>query len=423
MLPRGRKELLVAACGAGSFGAILASYFAFRPVRDALILDGNPDQIPWLWTATFVVACIVSPVWSALLARGGRRRYVPGAIHAFALCLLAFAVLVSFEVAPVGVGRLFYVTTSVFNMFVVSVLWSLLADLLGPDTAKRLYGPIAAGGTIGAVVGPLLTKLLVGAIGVSGILIMSALLLEVAAASLYLLRRFGETLPSDAGELPPLDDTPPEPMLPGAVRGLVQVARSPYLLAIVGYVLCTATAATFMYLEQADVAKALLATREARTEFFATIDLWTNIATLAVQTFVAGPLLTWLGPGLVLCVLPLMQGAGISLLVSSPSLATLMYTQIATRAATHGLTRPARELLFTVIDRDAKYRAKNTIDTSVYRFGDFGSAWLHRGLLALGAGSTTLIAATLPLVAIWIALAAALGIGFRRRRPHTKEPA
>lgn len=407
--------------GACSFGAILASYLAFRPVRDALVLDGDPDEIPWLFTATFVAACIASPLWSAVLARGGRRRYVSGALHTFALCLLAFAVLVSFEVAPVGVGRAFYVWSSIFNLFVVSVFWSLLADLLGPDTAKRLYGPIAAGGTLGALLGPLLTRQLVGTVGVHGVLIMSAGLLEIGAASLYVLRRLGEALPSDAGRLPPVDDTPPEPMLPAAMHGLAQLARSPYLLAIVGYVLCTATAATFMYIEQAEITKALIATRTERTEFFATLDLWTNAATFVVQTFLAGALLSGLGPGVVLLVLPLLQGVAISVLASAPSLSTLMAAQIATRAATHGLTRPARELLFTVVDRDAKYRAKNVIDTVVYRFGDFGSAWLRRGLVAFGAGSTALIAATLPLVAIWIALAAALGIGFRRRRSPTKE--
>jgi len=418
VLLRSRRELLVAVWGAITFGAVLASYFAFRPVRDALVLDGNPDQIPWLFTATFVAVSVVSPAWSALLARGGRRRYVPLAFHAFAACSLGFAALVSAEVAPVAVGRVFYVWSSVFNLFIVSVFWSLLADLLGPDTAKRLYGPIAAGGTIGAVLGPLLTRELVGAAGVPGVLLLSAALLELGAASLYALRRAGESLEG----APARDEAPPEPALPAALRGLVRL-RSPYLLAIVGYVLCMATAATFMYLEQASITKVLLPTREARTALFATIDLWTNGCTFVVQMLLAAPLLTRLGPGLVLVALPLAQGIGVTALAAAPSLATLMYVQIATRTATHGLTRPARELLFTVVDRDDKYRAKNAIDTVAYRFGDFGSSWLHLGLVSLGAGSAALVAATLPLVAVWIALAAALGIGFRRRQSlATQEP-
>jgi ATP:ADP antiporter, AAA family len=418
VLVRSRRELLVAAWGATTFGAVLASYFTFRPVRDALVLDGNPDQIPWLFTATFVAVSVVSPAWSALLARGGRRRYVPLAFHAFAANSFAFAALVYSEVAPVAVGRVFYVWSSVFNLFVISVFWSLLADLLGPDRARRLYGPIAAGGTIGAIAGPLLARELVGVIGVPGVLLLSAALLELGAAALHALRRAGESLE----EAPPHDDAPPEPALPAAIRGLVRL-RSPYLLAIGGYVLCTAIAATFMYLQQASISKALLPTREARTELFATIDLWINIATFVAQTLLTAPLLKRLGPGIVLVALPLGQGIAITALASAPSIAALMYAQIATRTATHGLTRPARELLFTVVDRDDKYRAKNAIDTVVYRLGDLCGSWLFLGLASLGAGSIALIAATGPLVAVWIALAVALGIGFRRRLSHAaKEP-
>lgn len=407
--------MLVAVWGAITFGALLASYTTFRPIRDALILDGNPDQIPLLFTATFVAVSIVSPLWSHLLApRHGvsaadhRRRYVPLSFHAFALCGFGFAGAVYSELAPLWVGRVFYVWSAVFNLFVISVFWSLLADLVGPTLARTLYGPIAAGGTVGAIAGPALTRLLVDDIGVAGILVTSALLLELAVVGVALVRRAGERIDDEAVPEEPIRDRRP------ALRGLAQIARSPYLLAMAGYVLCTAIAATFMYMEQAKLAKAALPDRETRAELFATIDLWVSIGTFALQTVLAGPLIRWLGPAIVLAILPLSQGVGITMIFAAPSLATLIAVQVATRAATHGLTRPARELLFTVIDRDAKYRAKNAIDTMVYRFGDFGSAWLHKGLIALG-GATAVVATTLPIVAGWLVLATALGIGFRRR--------
>src|SRR5262249_43814677 len=150
--------------------------------------------------------------------------------------------------------------------------------------------------------------------------------------------------------------------------------RSPYLSAIVGYVLCTACAATFMYLAQAHITHADLFDRNARTEFFADIDLWVAIVTLVLQSLVAGPLLGWVGPGRVLMVLPIAQAIGITWLVAAPSLGALAIAQVASRSATHGLTRPARELLFTVVSKDDKYRAKNAIDTIAYRLGDFGSS-------------------------------------------------
>lgn len=400
------SEIAIAAWGGLTFAALLASFTAFRPVRDALVLDGNADDIPWLFTATFIAALVISPLWSRLLSRRAKRRVVPIAFHVFALCLAGFATLVMLGIEPVIVGRVFYVWSSVFNIFVVSVFWSLLADLLGPETARRLYGPIAAGGTIGGLVGPLLTRLLVSTIDVSGVLVVSALLLEVAVLGVWRVKLAGEAL-----EHAPID----EPAHADLWTGMRRVARSPYLLAIVGFVLCTATAATFLHLEQAAIVKAAFTERVARTEFFASLDLWIAAATLLMQTVVAGPLLAWLGPGLVLCVLPLTQGIGISILAASPTITVLAVVQVIVRATTHGLTRPARELLFTVVEREDKYHAKNLIDIVGYRFGDFASSWLHKGIVAIGAGSAALAVAAVPLAAVWIGLALFLGTGFRKR--------
>jgi AAA family ATP:ADP antiporter len=410
-----RPQFEIAAWGAVGFAAILASYSAFRPVRDALILDGNPDQIPWLFLATFVAVSIVSPVWSALLARYPRRAFVPRAFHAFAACALGFCVAVRAGIAPVAVGRVFYVWSAVFNLFVVSVFWSLLADLLGPGAARKLYGPIAAGGTIGTVVGPLLTTLLVGTIGVGGVLAMSAGLLELAVFGIHRIRRAADRMPSSVREptAEPGDADPPAGG--GAFTGIAHVVKSPYLAAIVGYVLCTATAATILYLEQAGIVRAQIHDRAARTSYFASIDLWMSGLAFVLQTVVARPALGRFGPGIVLAVLPLAQLAGISVISVAPSLTALAIVQVVGRASTHGLTRPARELLFTVVSRDDKYRAKHAIDTIAYRLGDVISGWLYSGLEALGIGGAALIGAAVPLVAIWLGFSAILGVGFRRR--------
>jgi ATP:ADP antiporter, AAA family len=403
---------LVIASGA-TFAALLASYGTMRPVRDALALEGNPDQIPWLFLATFIAVSVVSPVWSALLGRRSRRTFVALAFHAFAACAIGFFVVVHSGIAPITVGRVFYIWSSVFNLFVVSVFWSLLADLLGPTVARRLYGPIAAGGTLGAMLGAYLTKQLVGTIGVAAMLIVAAALLELAVIGVGVVRRTAVALPSETGVA---DETPAAPVLGGALTGIAHVARSPYLAALAGYVLCTACAATFMYLAQARIVHAELAGKVARTEFFASIDLWTNVAALALQTVLAAPLIGWFGPGIVLAVLPLAQAIGISALTMAPSLTALALAQVVTRSATHGLTRPARELLFTVISRDEKYRAKHAIDTVAYRMGDVASSFLYKAVVALG----VLIGATLALATMWLTFAVLLGAGFRRRR--TKGP-
>lgn len=323
-----RDRLPVALWGGIAFGALLASYSMFRPIRDALILDGNPDQIPWLFTATFIAVAIVSPLWSALLAPNPgedpatrRRRYVPLSFHAFALCAFGFAAAVYAHVEPLWIGRIFYVWSAVFNLFVISVFWSLLADLVGPRLARDLYGPIAAGGTVGSFVGPALTKWLVDTIGAHGILTVSAVLLELAVLGTYFVRRHGERLPREAETAA---DELPAVKTQRALRGLAQIARSPYLRALVGYVLCTAVAATFMYIEQARIGKLALPDRSARAELFATIDLWVAVGTFFLQTFLAGPLIRWLGVGVVLMLLPLSQGIGITLLYAAPSVTTLI---------------------------------------------------------------------------------------------------
>ncbi len=400
---RERSEIAIVAWGAATFGALLAAYSAFRPVRDALILDGDPDQIPWLFTGTLVVVGVVSPAWGAAVARQPRR-VVPISFHVFAVCLAGFVALTRAQIAPVAIGRVFYVWSAVFNLFVVSVFWSLLADLLGPAVARRVYGPIAAGGTIGTVAGPALAKLLVGPIGVAGVLAMSALLLELAAFGASRVRRAAAAIERGADD-PPVEGS--------AWSGLAHVARSRYLGAIVGYVLCTAVAATFIYLAQIRITKVELTGAAARTDFLATVDIWVAIVAFVIQTVIASPLIGRFGPGVVMSVLPLLQAAGIVLLVTAPSLPTLAIVLVVGKASTHGLTRPARELLFTVIPRADKYRAKNVIDTFVYRLGDFAGSWLRTGLAAIGGAA--LAAATLPLLVVWLGLATIVGVGFRRR--------
>jgi AAA family ATP:ADP antiporter len=425
-------SLGVAVWGAATFAALLASYSAFRPVRDALILDGDPDQIPWLFLGTFVAISIASPIWSALLAKRSPRRSVPVAFHVFAVCAAGFFLVVRAEVAPIAVGRVFYIWSAVFNLFVVSVFWSLLADLLGPGIARKLYGPIAAGGTVGTVIGPLLTKLLVGTIGVAGVLLMSAVLLELAVIGVHQVRRTAVLLEAAAAEAAAAEaaaeatagtgrpgvatsGTPSDALGGGgAFTGIAHVVRSSYLSTIVGYVLCTSCAATFLYLKQANITHDAIHDRVARTEYLSSIELGMSAVAFVLQTVIARPAIGRFGPGVVLAVLPLVQLAGISVLTVAPSLASLAVVQVISRALTHGVTRPARELLFTVVSRDDKYRAKNAIDTIGYRFGDAASSWLNQGLIAISAAWGVLIG-TIPLVAIWLGFAALLGVGFRRR--------
>jgi ATP:ADP antiporter, AAA family len=404
---RTRTEWIVAAWSAITFGALLAAVMVSQPVRDALALDGDVDKIPWLWTGTFAVFLVVAPIWGKAVTRDPRL-LVPRAFHLFAGCALIFFALMHAQIAPLATGYTFYIWSSVLNMLLVSAFWSLLADLFDPDIAKKLYGPISAGGTIGAFAGPFLTQFALEYVEFEAMFLLIAFFLELAVVGVYQVKRHGRQLLADPHR--------EHPLLPDAFAGLKQVARNRYLAAIAGYVLCTSIAATFVYLAQADIVKAGFGKdRDARTEWFADIALWTQAITFVAQLLLARPLLRWLGPGIVMCILPLVQGAGLISLELAPSLTTLAFVAVLSRAATHGLTRPSRELLFTVVSRDDKYRAKNVIDTLVLRFGDFGAAWLRTGLVAISAGAALLTAAIVPLTLGWLALALVLGAGFRRR--------
>jgi AAA family ATP:ADP antiporter len=412
--PRVRTRIAVAA--AATFAALLASYSAFRPVRDALMFDRKPEEIPWVFLASWLTVTAVSPLWSALLVRRAPRKFVAVAFHAFAACLVVFFVVMRAGIAPVAVGRVFYVWSAVFNLFVVSIFWSLLADLLGPVTARQLYGPIAAGGTVGAIAGPALTTALVGAIEPSGVVLMSAVLLEVAVIGVAWIRRIAAELAPDRAA----DPVPPDrPLAGGPFTGFVGVLSSPYMASIIGYVFCTATAATFLYLAQARIIHDtdLGITESAR--YLAGVDWVTQAIAFVLQTLVARVALRRLGPGVVLLALPIAQAIGLTVTALAPSLLTLAVVLVTSKSLTHGLTRPARELLFTVVSRDDKYRAKNAIDTVGYRLGDLGSSWLNKGLAAIGGHAVAI--ATVPLVAIWLALAAIVGVGFRRRAPRLTE--
>jgi AAA family ATP:ADP antiporter len=402
MLPIHRGERVPVLVAALLFFFVLGGYFILRPVRDALAIDDDPWKIPWLFTATFVTMLAVAPLWGGLVARWPRRRFVPVAYHAFVVQLLLLFVLMRGEVGGVWLGKVFYVWVSVYNLFVVSVFWSLCADLFTSEQGKRLFGPIAAGGTAGALAGPLVTTTLVEHVGVPGLLVVAAGMLEAAVVCALVLDKIG-------GEGGRAD----EPVGGGAIAGLEKVARSRYLRTIGLYVILTTVAATFLYLKQAEIAKAGFETREARTAFFARVDLWVNSAVIGVQFLLAARLLGWLGVGAMLAALPLVQMGGLWALAAAPTVAVLVAVQVAGRTATHALTRPAREVLFTVVPREDKYKAKNVIDTLIFRFGDMGSAWFYVGLGALGFGGVGLALLAVPMIVVWLFVAAWLGRAYR----------
>ncbi len=390
------------------FFCLLCSYYILRPIRDEMGVAGGVERLPWLFTATFVAMAAAVPVFGALASRYPRRTLLPVVYGFFIADILGLYALLRSGLTPAWGPGAFFVWLSVFNLFVVSVFWSFMADIWSDEQARRLFGFIAAGGSAGALVGPTLTTALAGVIGPVNLLPVAAVVLAGALLCIARLRRWA-VVRRPAGSVPGAARPEEQPVGGGVLAGITLVLRSRYLLGVCFFIGLSTTLATFVYFQQAHIIRASVDDPGRRTALFALIDLAVNALTIAAQLLVTGHLVARLGLPRTLAVLPALTLLGFLALGLAPVLAVLVAFQISRRAAQYGVARPAREMLFTVVTREEKYKAKNVIDTLVYRGGDAVSGWAFAGLTALGLGLTGIALVALPLAAVWIAIALYLG--------------
>ena len=380
------------------FFSVLASYYVIRPVRDELGAAAGVSQLPWLFAMTLAGMTVANPLFSALVVRLSPVRFISITYRFFAANVLLILVLMNTTTGTAGawVGRAFWVWAAVFNMFVVSVSWGFLVDVFNNDQSRRLFGFIAAGGTLGGIAGSTITAALVTHVGRSYLLVASALLLEAAVFSMHRLARISESLHERRA--------PRQEVVGGGVlSGLSHAFKSAYLVNISFYIFLLAVLYTYLYFQQADIVQKSISDRNARTAFFAGMDLAVNVLTLAIQFFLTGRILKRLGVALTLALLPALSVAAFLLLGAAPVLWTLVGVQVLRRAADYALSRPAREVLFTVVPREDKYKAKSFMDTFIYRAGDQIGAWSYAllGALGLAAAGISFVAAALS--AAWLA--------------------
>jgi AAA family ATP:ADP antiporter len=394
------------------FFFVLAAYFVIRPIRDEMGVAGGVRNLPWLFLGTLVGMLLIHPLFTALVSRLPRRIFIPLSYGFFAVNLVFFWLL--FRSLPsaedIWVGRIFFVWTSVFNLFVVSIFWSLMADLFQPAQAKRLFGFVAVGGTGGAVAGSAATAFLASRITPTDLLLLSVALLFLAAIAANRLMATAPEAGDGAGDDRPLGG--------GVLDGIRTVFASPYLLGIVGYMLLYTITATFLYFQQAEIVEVSFAERAARTVFFARIDLAVNTLTVITQVFLTGRIVRRIGIALALASLPLFCVLGFAAVGLAPTLMTIAVFQVLRRSGNYAVARPCREMLYTVIPRDAKYKAKNFIDTLVYRVGDQVGAWSYAALGALGLGAAAISMVAAPLAAVWLGV----GLWLGRRQKELASP-
>jgi AAA family ATP:ADP antiporter len=396
--------------------SVMSSYYIMRPIRDQAGVAGGVNNLPWLFTGTLLGMLVLNIPFAYLVKKLPRSRFIPITYHFFAANIVLFAALLHWSDAAqtIWVGRIFFIWVSVYNLFVVSVFWQMNVDLFSPEQGKRLFGLIAAGATIGAIVGSSLTASLARYVSPIFLLLGAAILLEVAVFSVGHLSRLSPTL-----QRQPVTDSEEAPIGGTVFAGIIHAFRSRYLINVSLFILLFAVTATFLYFQQLGIVSHSFSDRGAQTAFFATLDLLVNILTLTVQLFLTGRIVLLFGVAAALGFLPALTIIGFGTLALLPTIAVVAIFQVVRRAGDYAIARPTREVLFTVLPREDRYKTKSFIDTVVYRTGDQLGIWSASLLSALGLGTTGVALVAIPIAALW--LLDALWLGRRQELLATEQ--
>jgi AAA family ATP:ADP antiporter len=399
--------------------AIFTGYAILRPLRDSMVLVGGIDthtNFSPLFKWTFAGMLIAMPIYGWVASRFPRRIFLPVVYVFFILNLLAFYVVLSRHPDSTLAARVFYVWVSVVNLFVVSVFWSFMADTFSNEQAHRIFGFIAAGSSAGSVLGPTLTNMLVRSIGNANLLLVSICFWVVAIFLMSaLLRRYS----AGVGQAAEANRPPERPIGGNPFAGLTLVLKSRYLLGISLFIFLLSSASTLLYLQQQSLIESVISDKTMRTQLLSRIDIVVNILSILMQLFAVGRLTSRLGVTVMLVSVPVLMMLGFTVLAFAPVLAVLIGVMIARRAGEYAVMRPCREMLFTSVPRATKYKAKNFIDTVIYRFADWVNAIAHDAFVARGLATSGIAWIGVGAAAIWAAVAFSLGRRHQRQETPT----
>jgi AAA family ATP:ADP antiporter len=389
-----RHEWFAVSVAFAYFFLVLAAYYVIRPVRDQLSAAVGSTSLPMFYAATLVATLALTPLFGALVARFPRRTFVPIVYLFFIAGMLAFipAFRMQDAIGARLLGSVFFVWVSVFNLFVVAVFWSFMADLFDAEGAHRLFPVITLGGAVGALAGPALTKALVFLVGVSGLLVISSLMLGLAIGCIVALSRWSRAHPV-AG-----DTRRDERIIGGGVlAGAIETLKSPLMRRLAILMLLGDAVGTVIYAMLADYSGATFATREARIDFAASVDLYANTLQMLLQIVLTRPLMVRFGPRSAMALDGALKALMLGGLAVFPG-SWIAVVAVITRASAYGVFKPAMDSLYTRVEAETRYKTKNFIDTSVWRFGDIVVTsgfnllrWL--GLAAPGFAALTMLAA------------------------------
>lgn len=404
------------------FFCLMAAYYMLRSVREAMAIVGGVENIPWLFTATFFLMLLATPAFGWVTSRFPRRQFLPWFLYFFAANILlffaAFTVAKYNVIGPLWISRVFFVWLSVFNLFIVSVFWSFMADIYSKDQSQRLFGVISAGGSTGALLGPLVTSVLVIPIGFENLLPLSALLLLFAVYCVHRLRTWeNRAALAKASVQAPIqahESAPAEDLIGGSAwAGLRLTLNTPFFGVIAIAMVCANFLGGALYMYMAQLVGDAYESTDKQTQVFALMDAMTNALSFIGQLLLVKQSVRHLGMGTTLALLPLASIIGFALLAINPVFIVMAVLQVVRRSLTFGFAKPASDMLYSVVSKEAKYKAKNFIDTTVYRGGDVFATWSIKYLMGFGITGVSLIC--IPIAVIWTGLSLWIGREYRRR--------
>ena len=407
------RELLALLASCAYFYLLLCAYYIIRPIRDEMVIANGVANIQWLMLLTMLVLLLITPVFGWITTRFRTRQFLSYCTLFFAANLVVFFFLFDVTERSPLVTRAFFIWVNVFNMFIVSLFWSFMNDVFSRQQAKRLFAFIAAGGTAGALTGPLITTTLVQAIGLSYLLLISATVLSCTAICISWLSRWQNedyALHSSAGH-----QIKNKALRGGIWGGFSLILKSPYLLGICAFIILYAASITFVQIRQAELIEAAYSDPASRTKLFSQIDFAVNALALLFQLFLTSQLIRWIGYRASLLLVPLGITLGFGLMAVSPVLAVMIGVEVFRRAGDYAIMKPTREMLFSVVSREEKYKAKNFIDTAILRTGNTTSALAYSGLRSIGIAGAGIAGISLALGAAWCAVSWWLGSQFQRK--------
>jgi AAA family ATP:ADP antiporter len=402
--------------------ALLGSYYILRPLRDTMATVFGVDDLQNLFTGTFILILLCAPLFAWASSKMKLTRLLPGVFWFLLVNLLVFYGFFHFMAHNRWVAAAYFCWFSAINLILISVFWTLMADLFSAHQATRLFGFIAAGGSLGAIMGPIITTSLVEALGVDGLLLVAIAGFLIVILLVHLLMREKKRMRELVTDT---QKTTLDRHLPGnPLRGFELLFRSTYMMGQAAFILLMTWIATILYFLQTDLIAKAYSVIELRTVAFADVDLFVNICAAVVLIFGLGRVLKRFGIVASLVLSPLIMVAACLGILASPTLFMVQLARALQRISQYAIARPSREVLFTVIDQQSKYKAKNVIDTVVYRFGDLTAAWMQAGLRAGGFGLAGAVGLGVVVSAAWGFVAVLLGRRYESLSAgHTGDPA